>query len=246
MTAWIFQCNPNSYDLTGALRDRAVDYWLVNQYRAEIKSGDTAYLWETGVESGILAEAKVLSDPEMITQSPGDARFSRGGKDFSGEKLRVRLQVEKVFGRRLLKTDLITNPILAKLPNIKFANATNFKLTPEQASALSVEVASMVGAGGEDEQAQLPELTEDDFEILARHRAAQPWDELPSEDRAQFSTLRGKLLDYSAALEARLRLRTRLISFVSHPNRAVAIPSIIGVASFRKKRKTNRMGSNCF
>jgi hypothetical protein len=38
---------------------------------------------------------------------------------------------------RLLKADLIKNPILANLPNIKFANATNFKLSPEEATALA-------------------------------------------------------------------------------------------------------------
>ena len=247
MAAWIFQCNPNSYDLRGALRDRAlINEWLVNQHRSEIKSGDTAYLWETGIKSGILAVAKVLSDPAMMSQNPGDAKFNRGGKDFSGEKLRVRLQVEKVLEHRLTKTDLITNPILSNLPNIKFANATNFKLTPEQASALSAEVESMIEAGREDEQAQLPELTEDDFEVLARHRTAQPWDELLPEDRAQFSTLRGKLLDYSAALGARLRLRTRLISFVSHPNPSGRNPLYYWCCVFPENAKNKSYGFQLF
>ena len=218
----------------------------MNQYRSEIKSGDTVYLWETGNQSGILAVAKVLSDPAMTSQNPADAKFNRGGRDFSGEKLRVRLQVEKILGRRLLKTDLITNPILANLPNIKFANATNFKLSPEQAAALSVEVESMNGAEEEDEQAQFPELTEEDFEILARHRTAQPWDELPPEDRAQFSTLRGKLLDYSAALAARLRLRTRLISFVSHPNPSGRNPLYYWCCVFPEKAKNKSYGFQLF
>jgi hypothetical protein len=245
MTAWIFQCNPNSYDLRGALRERPPNEWLVNQYRSEIKSGDVAYLWETGIDSGILAVAKVSSAPAMLAQDPGDAKFNRGGKDFSGEKLRVRLEVEKVLGRRLLKTDLVTNPILSNLPNIKFANATNFKLTPKQASALSTEV-ELIVAGGEDEQAQLPELTEDDFAILARHQTAQPWDELPREDRAQFSTLRGKLLDYSAALGARLGVRTRLISFVSHPNPSGRNPLYYWCCVFPDKAKNKSYGFQLF
>src|SRR5262245_56169620 len=117
MTAWIFQCNPNSYDLAGALRKRAVEDWQVNQSRHEIKSGDTVYLWETGNQSGIVAVAKVLSDPAIMAQNPADAEFNRGARDFSGEQLRVRLEVEKVLGRRLLKTELITNPTLTNLPN---------------------------------------------------------------------------------------------------------------------------------
>jgi len=246
MTAWIFQCNPNSYDLRGALRDGAVDDWLVNQYRSEIKSGDTVYLWETGNESGILAVAKVLSDPAMMAQSARDAKFNRGVRDFSGEKLRVRLQVENILARRLLKKDLVTNQILAHLPNINFANATNFKISPEQASALSVEVESMIGAEGADEPTRLPELTEDDFEVLARHRAAQPWDELPPEDRAQFSTLRGKLLDYSVALAARLHLRTRLISFASHPNPSGRNPLYYWCCVFPEKANNKSYGFQLF
>jgi hypothetical protein len=246
MTAWIFQCNPNSYNLTGALREQALDDWLVNQYPSEIKSGDTVYLWETGNQSGILGVAKVLSNPAMMPQNPADAKFNRGGRDFSGERLRVRLQVEKVLERRLLKTDLITKPTLANLPNIRFANATNFKLSPEEAAALSVEVESMNGVEVEDEQVQLPELTEEDFEVLARHRTAQRWDELPQETRTQFSTLRAKLLEYAAALAARLRLRTRLIPFASHPNPIGRNPLYYWCCVFPEKVRNKSYGFQLF
>jgi AAA domain (dynein-related subfamily) len=204
------------------------------------------FLWETGAKSGILAVAKALSDPAIMPMSPDDRKFGRGGRDFSGETWRVRLQVESILRHRLLKTELITDPRLAELPNIKFANATNFKLTHEQATALAIKIEAMIGAGEEDDQAELPELTEDDFDVLARHRAAQPWDELPPEDRAQFSTLRGKLLDYSAALEARLRLRTRLITFVSHPNPSGRNPLYYWCCVFPEKAKNKSYGFQLF
>jgi hypothetical protein len=218
MTAWIFQSNPDSYDLAGALREQSVDTWLTNQYRSEIKAGDTVYLWETGKQSGLLAVGTVLSDPAMIGQDPADTRFNRPGRDFSGDKWRVRLRVDKALARRLFKTDLVLNPALANLPNVKFANATNFKLTPEQAAALASEVEAANGGQGDEEQVQPPPLTEQDFDVLARNRAALPWDELPPEDRTRFSALRAKLLEYASALAQRLRLRTRLIPFASHPN----------------------------
>jgi len=170
MTVWIFQCNPDSYDLSGALRDSSVDTWLANQHRSEIKTGDTVYLWETGKLSGILAVATVLSDPAMMPQSPGDAKFNVGGRDLSGDRLRVRLQIDKILTPRLLKTDLIKNPILANLPNLKFANATNFKLSSEEATALA-EIVAALSPEPEEEEAQPPPLTEEDFEVLARHRA---------------------------------------------------------------------------
>jgi EVE domain len=217
MTAWIFQCNPDSYDLPGALRESSVETWLANQNRSEIKPGDTVYLWETGKQSGILAVATVLSDPAMMPQSSKDAKYNMGGRDLTGDRWRVRLQVDKLLTPRLLKTDLIKNLALANLPNVKFANATNFKLSPEEATAL----AEMVAAGGpepEDEEAQPPPLTEEDFEVLARHQEPLPWNELAPDDKALISALRAKLLDYATALAARLRLRTRLIPFTSHQN----------------------------
>jgi hypothetical protein len=217
MTTWIFQCNPDSYDLPGALRESAVETWLANQYRSDIKAGDTVYLWETGEQSGILAVARVLSDPAKMSQSPNDAKFNMGGRDLSGDRWRVRLQVDKVFTPRLLKTDLIKNATLANLPNIKFANATNFKLSPEEATALA-ELVSGIEAELEDEEAPPPVLTEEDFGVLARHQAVEPWNELPPEDRALISSLRAKLLDYATALATRLPLRTRLVPFASHLN----------------------------
>src|SRR5690242_10534490 len=78
MTTWIFQCNPDRYDLPGALRESSVETWLANQSRSEIKAGDSVYLWETGKEAGVLAVATVISDPAVMPQSPGEAKFSLG------------------------------------------------------------------------------------------------------------------------------------------------------------------------
>jgi AAA domain (dynein-related subfamily)/EVE domain len=215
MTAWIFQSNPDRYDLAGALRASSVETWLANQSRSEIKAGDTAYLWETGKQSGILAVATVLSDSALMPQSAGDAKFNLD--DLSGDRWRVRLQVDKVLTSRVLKTDLIKDPILVNLPNIKFANATNFKLSSEEAAALANMVAA-AGADTEDEEGQPPALTEEDFGVLARHRAAIPWDEISPEDRALISQLRAKLLEYATEAAARLNLRTRLVPFASKLN----------------------------
>ena len=190
MTAWIFQSNPDRYDLPGALRESSVETWLANQHRSEIKAGDTAYLWETGKQSGILAVATVLSEPAMMPQSTGDTKFALG--DFSGDRWRVRLQVDKVLTPRALKTDLIKDPILVNLPNIRFAQATNFRLSSEEAAALANIVAA-AGADTEDEEGEPPALTEEDFGVLARHRTAIPWDEISPEDRGLISQLRAKL-----------------------------------------------------
>ena len=167
MTAWIFQSSPKSYDLPGLLREQSLITWLANQYRSEIKPTDRVYLWETGDQSGVLAVATVLSNPAMMAQSADEAKFNRGGHDLSGDKWRVRLRVDNVLSPRLLKTDLITkNQNLAGLPNIRFAHATNFKLSPEEATALAGAVEVANGDEAEDEQVQPPPLTQEGFRRL--------------------------------------------------------------------------------
>jgi hypothetical protein len=82
--------------------------------------------------------------------------------------------------------------------------------------------------------------------VLARHRTAQRWDELPQETRAQFSTLRAELLEYAAALAARLRLRTRLIPFASHPNPSGRNPLYYWCCVFPEKVKNKSYGFQLF
>ena len=66
---WIFQANPNRFDILNALSDTAYnkDTWLVNQYQNEIKTGDTALIWMSGTkDGGIYATGEVLRGPLII------------------------------------------------------------------------------------------------------------------------------------------------------------------------------------
>lgn len=51
---WIFQTNPNRYDILNALSDLSYnkETWLVNQYQNEIKQGDIALIWMSGNKDG--------------------------------------------------------------------------------------------------------------------------------------------------------------------------------------------------
>lgn len=67
--AWIFQANPDLYDIDRALERLDTIRWRVPQYTSEIRPGDVAALWRSGAESGIIGVARVMGAP---TQSAKD------------------------------------------------------------------------------------------------------------------------------------------------------------------------------
>ena len=117
------------YDLAGALTTTRALVSLVNQYEHEIHAGDRVFLWETGSKAGVLASGRIVSEPALMDRGRGD-EYERVPDRFSGPRLRVRIDVERVLRTRLSRQQVSANEVLASLPNLKFANATNFKLTP--------------------------------------------------------------------------------------------------------------------
>lgn len=128
--AWIFQANPDQYDLPAALGARSEFYWLVRRYEREIHVGDRVYLWETGHEAGIVAIAVVASEPDVV-EDPDD-EFTRDPAAFTGARPRALLRITEIVEPRLARVEIKANPILATLMNLKIFQGTNFPLTPEQ------------------------------------------------------------------------------------------------------------------
>jgi predicted RNA-binding protein with PUA-like domain len=85
---WIFQSNPNYYDLTGAIDELTEITWAVNQYKKQIHAGDKVYLWESGKDAGILAVATVLSDPDHIHDDNREIKFIRNAEKFTGKNIK--------------------------------------------------------------------------------------------------------------------------------------------------------------
>lgn len=133
--AWLFQSNPKYYDISSAVRSLKEMNWTIAQGRNQVAKGDRLYIWQSGSGGGVIAEGHILTDPEMQPDQEG-ADFIRDPSKFSGEALRVRLSIDHVLDEPILRTDLLQHPILKSLGVIRFANATNYKLKPEEDSAL--------------------------------------------------------------------------------------------------------------
>lgn len=69
---WVFQCNPNFFDIKTSLRNEILDTWTVSAHKDKIKPGDKVIIWVTGDESGCYALAEVTSEPHPEDSSEDD------------------------------------------------------------------------------------------------------------------------------------------------------------------------------
>lgn len=135
--AWIFQSSPDQYDLEGALESLSEFTWLVNQYPKQIHAGDRVYLWETGADAGFVASGEITSEPAVIEEHVAEVPYWRRPGSFAGLRLRTNISIERVIEPRITRAQVENNLVLLGLPNLRFANATNYPLMPQQESELS-------------------------------------------------------------------------------------------------------------
>jgi len=133
---WIFQGNPKYYDVIGAIKDLDVITWSVKQFQNQIKKGDRAYIWVSGPNGGIIASGIILCDPEIRENYESDPyvlsdKFSIG----QGPVVDIEL-TNKITDAIIKKEDLLADERLKNISIIKFSNATNYKLTIEQADTI--------------------------------------------------------------------------------------------------------------
>ena len=129
-SAWLFQGNPDKFDVDGYLASRTEFCWTVNQHRKLIKAGDRVYIWRSGKDAGIVAVAQAISNVALL---PDDAReFWRGVSDeASGPTQRVKLKLLI----NLADSPLPRAKLREELPGfhfIKSPQGTNFAVTPEE------------------------------------------------------------------------------------------------------------------
>ena len=133
---WIFQGNPKYYDVIGAIKDLDVVTWKVGRYQNKIKKGDRAYIWISGPDGGIVASGVILCDPKIRENDEPDP-YDISGRISTGETIVVDIELtHKITDAIIKKEDLLADERLKNLDILNFHNATNYKLTAEQADAI--------------------------------------------------------------------------------------------------------------
>jgi len=133
-SVWIFQANPQKYDIDGALKRLATIVWSVRQYGNLIKKGDLAYIWRSGKQAGICAVATIDDNPSPLSRPEAERQFV---KQLQDEGPAVPCTILKVLPQVLPKQTLQEHPILKDLSVLKFFQNTNYKVSSDQAAALA-------------------------------------------------------------------------------------------------------------
>jgi hypothetical protein len=145
MKSWIFQGNPDVFDVDGYLRDRKDITWLVRQkhFKGEIRPGDDVYIWRADGfrkgSGGIVAKGVILSPPRIFEDNVPDLwKQVKGGK----LALRTRIELEEVrldeMEGMLLRVNLEKVEGLKNLLILRMRALTNYRLEPEQAERIGL------------------------------------------------------------------------------------------------------------
>jgi hypothetical protein len=133
---WIFQANPQRYDIINALADDEIGidmHWLVNQHKRDIVKGDTGIIWLSGKEAGIYAITEIVTDPQIMGEPEAEKKYWADEDDKEGEKLRVKMKIVKnMLNRPLSKERILQTNGLQMMSIFRNPRGTNFYVTPDE------------------------------------------------------------------------------------------------------------------
>jgi 5-methylcytosine-specific restriction endonuclease McrA len=141
---WIFQGNPDRYDIDGYLAARPAELlWLVTRYESDISVGDRVYLWRnqgaSGAVAGVVAEGIVTAPPSLRNQDMDSLKFWREPEERNNlVQMRAGMRIIKVASTRevIRREWCLDDPILRELTNLRMQAGTNYPVTNEQALRL--------------------------------------------------------------------------------------------------------------
>lgn len=144
MATWIFQGNPDRFNIEGYLaQSSGLILWRAAQHASEMKAGDTVYLWrsqgsDTGAQSGVIAEGTIVETPRARPDDPSARPFWLNASDALTEHVRVAIRINRIAAKKeVLKREwLKEDSVLSSLPILRQPVGTNFSVTAEQSRRL--------------------------------------------------------------------------------------------------------------
>jgi hypothetical protein len=140
ISVWIFQGNPQRYDILNALSDSEIGnniHWLVNQHKSKISKGHLGLIWMSGGESGIYALTRIECNPELLSEYPPERKYWIDSSEKT-EALRVKMTILRRFvNNPILKKTLLEVKGLDNLLIFRHFQGTNFPVRNREWRAIS-------------------------------------------------------------------------------------------------------------
>lgn len=138
MTTWIFQANPEHFNIDGYLATApATIQWLARQHVADMRVGDQVFIWRAkgggaAKLSGIVAEGFIETLPQIKDDDPASTPFWLDG--VPGPEMRMTLRLTRIeLKERFQRNWFDYDPVMARATILTLRAGTNFRLTDEQA-----------------------------------------------------------------------------------------------------------------
>jgi hypothetical protein len=129
VSVWLFQGNPNRYDVLNALSDNEIGnsvHWLVNQHRRKIKKGHLGLIWMSGKEAGIYALTRIEYGPALMSESSAEKKYCLNTSE-KEEAIRVRMTIiRRLTNKPILKKTLMGIAGLQNFSIFRQFQGTNF------------------------------------------------------------------------------------------------------------------------
>lgn len=142
MNYFIFQGNPDQFDVDTYITTREEINWLVRQRAKEVNVGDKVFIWRASGKkkliSGVVAVAEVTADPQPMPDDISAQNLWLTGSPNTTE-MRAKLKIIKkcIKPKEVVKRDwMVDDPILKDMHIIKSATGTNFLIGASQGERL--------------------------------------------------------------------------------------------------------------
>lgn len=140
ISVWIFQANPNRYDILNALSDDKIGnkiHWLVNQHKNKIHKNHIGLIWMSGTDAGIYALTRIESEPGLMKEYPPERKYWYDSSE-KEESIRVKMTIiNKLTNKPILKRDLKNIKGLEYLSIFKQYQGTNFPVSQKEWNIIS-------------------------------------------------------------------------------------------------------------
>ncbi len=153
MNAWIFQGDPDRFDIDGYLASRDDILWTIDQahFRDLIEPGDQVFLWRAAGKkkllTGVVAAGVVTDRGRTRAEPPEDATLGSAPRESQELRVGLRLWKRCLNPKRVIRRGwLEEDPLLSNLRILSVPRESTFRLSPAEAQRIT----ALVRRTGED------------------------------------------------------------------------------------------------
>lgn len=131
MRYWLFQANPEKYDITTALKNMKTIPWALRQHSGDVLPGDRALIWASGREGGVLATGTISGEPSLQGASDDEDGFVLD-PCLKAPSLCAPIRIDQALNPIITRDEARSHPVLKELQVLRAPRMTVYEVTQQQ------------------------------------------------------------------------------------------------------------------